>query len=173
MLPYYTLSPTYSVCKNHGYIAGEVYSCPHCGEKTEVYSRITGYYRPVQNWNDGKSQEYKDRVVYSPKHFSDKGPILGAMPYSESCESVCNTSAVSKLLLFTTTTCPKCRMAKSFLDKAGIEYEVVLANDAPELVELYGVREAPTLVIVAEDGSFQKVANPSNIKAFTEKSLNA
>ena len=63
-LPYYTMSPTYSVCKNHGYIAGEVYECPCCHEKTEVYSRITGYYRPVQNWNDGKSQEFLDRKLY-------------------------------------------------------------------------------------------------------------
>ncbi|MBP3200956.1 MAG: ribonucleoside triphosphate reductase [Lachnospiraceae bacterium] len=66
-LPYYTLSPTYSVCKNHGYITGEVYTCPHCGEATEVNSRITGYYRPVQNWNDGKAQEFKDRKEYSAK----------------------------------------------------------------------------------------------------------
>ena len=66
-LPYYTLSPTYSVCKNHGYITGEVYTCPHCGEPTEVNSRITGYYRPVQNWNDGKAQEFKDRKEYSAK----------------------------------------------------------------------------------------------------------
>nr|MCR4643584.1 ribonucleoside triphosphate reductase [Lachnospiraceae bacterium] len=51
-LPYYTLSPTYSICRDHGYLAGEVKSCPHCGKKTEIYSRITGYYRPVQNWND-------------------------------------------------------------------------------------------------------------------------
>ena len=63
-LPYYTMSPTYSVCRNHGYISGEEYTCPDCGTATEVYSRITGYYRPVQNWNDGKSQEYKDRKVY-------------------------------------------------------------------------------------------------------------
>ena len=64
-LPYYTLSPTYSICRNHGYITGEVYVCPICGEKTEVNSRITGYYRPVQNWNDGKAQEFKDRKTYS------------------------------------------------------------------------------------------------------------
>ncbi|MBP3867359.1 MAG: ribonucleoside triphosphate reductase, partial [Eggerthellaceae bacterium] len=67
-LPYYTMSPTYSVCKNHGYLTGEQFTCPHCGEKTEVYSRITGYYRPVQNWNDGKAQEYKDRKVYDIGH---------------------------------------------------------------------------------------------------------
>ncbi|MBR2974040.1 MAG: ribonucleoside triphosphate reductase, partial [Clostridia bacterium] len=63
-LPYYTLSPTYSVCKTHGYLQGEAFKCPECGADTEVYSRITGYYRPVQNWNDGKSQEYKERKVY-------------------------------------------------------------------------------------------------------------
>ena len=63
-LPYYTLSPTYSVCADHGYLAGEQFTCPICGRKTEVYSRITGYYRPVQNWNDGKSQEYQDRKTY-------------------------------------------------------------------------------------------------------------
>ena len=63
-LPYYTISPTYSICQEHGYINGEHFSCPHCGKKTEVYSRITGYYRPVQNWNDGKLQEFKDRKEY-------------------------------------------------------------------------------------------------------------
>lgn len=63
-LPYYTISPTYSVCPNHGYLAGEVKNCPECGERTEIYSRITGYYRPVQNWNDGKVQEFEDRKTY-------------------------------------------------------------------------------------------------------------
>ncbi len=63
-LPYYTMSPTYSICKNHGYLAGEQDTCPDCGCKTEVYSRITGYYRPVQNWNDGKLQEFKNRKEY-------------------------------------------------------------------------------------------------------------
>ena len=66
-LPYFTLSPTFSVCKNHGYIQGEEYTCPTCHEKTEVYSRITGYYRPVQNWNNGKAQEFKDRKEYKIK----------------------------------------------------------------------------------------------------------
>jgi anaerobic ribonucleoside-triphosphate reductase len=63
-LPYYTLSPTYSVCKEHGYLAGEQTVCPLCGKDTEVYSRITGYYRPIKNWNDGKLQEFKDRREY-------------------------------------------------------------------------------------------------------------
>ena len=63
-LPYYTLSPIYSICKEHGYISGDVRKCPICGAETEVYSRITGYYRPVKNWNDGKAQEFLDRKSY-------------------------------------------------------------------------------------------------------------
>lgn len=63
-LPYYTMSPTYSICKDHGYLDGEQKTCPICGQKTEIYSRITGYYRPVQNWNDGKVQEFRDRLEY-------------------------------------------------------------------------------------------------------------
>ncbi|MDD2375001.1 MAG: ribonucleoside triphosphate reductase [Eubacteriales bacterium] len=64
-LPYYTMSPTYSVCPDHGYLPGEQTNCPTCGRETEVYSRITGYYRPLKNWNDGKQQEYKERKEYA------------------------------------------------------------------------------------------------------------
>ena len=64
-LPYYTMSPTYSICNKHGYLVGEQAVCPHCGEATEVWSRITGYYRPVQNWNDGKIQEFEQRKEYN------------------------------------------------------------------------------------------------------------
>ncbi|MDD2591668.1 MAG: ribonucleoside triphosphate reductase [Erysipelotrichaceae bacterium] len=63
-LPYFTLSPTYSVCPNCGYLSGEISICPKCQSETEVYSRITGYYRPIKNWNKGKSQEYHDRKEY-------------------------------------------------------------------------------------------------------------
>ncbi len=66
-IPYFTLSPTYSICPDHGYIAGEVYTCPICSKPTETYSRITGYYRPVQHWNNGKQQEFKQRQTYSFK----------------------------------------------------------------------------------------------------------
>ncbi|MFP4460735.1 MAG: ribonucleoside triphosphate reductase [Thermotogota bacterium] len=66
-IPYFTLSPTYSICKEHGYISGEVYKCPICSKPTETYSRITGYYRPVQHWNNGKQQEFKQRETYSLK----------------------------------------------------------------------------------------------------------
>ena len=162
-LPYYSISPTYSVCKNHGYLTGEQFVCPHCGEKTEVYSRITGYYRPVQNWNDGKAQEYKDRLVYSK--LDGKQPIID----NAECEvqnAECEEQA-DRHILFTTKTCPKCRMAKMFLDTAGITYETVLVDDNVEMALAFGIKEAPTLVAVKGD-KVEKIANPSNIKAYVD-----
>jgi ribonucleoside-triphosphate reductase len=64
-LPYFSITPTFSVCHSHGFLKGEVHKCPECGENTEVYSRIVGYLRPVATWNDGKKQEFKERVTYS------------------------------------------------------------------------------------------------------------
>ncbi len=63
-IPYYTLSPTYSICRNHGYLSGEQVNCPYCDQPVETYSRITGYYRPVGNWNEGKVQEFSERKEY-------------------------------------------------------------------------------------------------------------
>ena len=162
-LPYYTMSPTYSVCKNHGYIAGEEYTCPECGEKTEVYSRITGYYRPVQNWNDGKAQEYKDRKVYDIEN--SKLTRDGA-PAEDNCD--CQKAEVKgddANYLFTTATCPNCKIACSFLDKAGFAYEKLLANEHADLVNDFGVKQAPTLVVI-KDGVVSKYAGVSDIKKF-------
>ena len=166
-LPYYTLSPTYSVCKNHGYIAGEHYNCPACGEKTEVYSRITGYYRPVQNWNDGKSQEYKDRKVYAQDKLAGKSPLNLGAPVNEAPIEVAEATE-DKVILFATPTCPNCAAAAMFLDKAGISYEKLMANENPELVAEFGIRQAPTLISIS-GGKVEKVVNLSNIKAFTER----
>ena len=102
-LPYYTMSPTYSICKNHGYLSGEQYTCPICGEETEVYSRITGYYRPVKNWNDGKLQEFKERKVYDVEHSHVKQETFRETEQEEEqriFEEV-NTEE-GKVLLFTT-----------------------------------------------------------------------
>ena len=168
-LPYYTMSPTYSVCKNHGYLSGEVYTCPHCGEKTEVYSRITGYYRPVQNWNDGKAQEFKDRKVYNigASRLTHTGP-LHAVPAAET-QAPAETAAeekkpVSRAMLFTSATCPNCKLAKALLQKEGFVYKEVLATENIELANQYGIRQAPTLIVTREDG-YDKYRGVAEIRA--------
>ena len=164
-LPYYTISPTYSICREHGYILGEEYKCPHCGADTEVYSRITGYYRPVQNWNDGKSQEFKDRKVYNIENSKLKADRkVSVAPVESACE--CEACA-DQLILFTTKTCPNCKVAKNLLDSAGLIYTVIDAEENPDLVAKYGIRQAPTLVAIT-DGGAVKYANASNIKKFVE-----
>ena len=216
-LPYYTMSPTYSVCKDHGYLTGEQFTCPICGNKTEVYSRITGYYRPVQNWNDGKAQEYKDRLVYNIgrsrlTHVGPKpapvdvammpvsevenrtvvrpavmeAPLPGdapakaaapaspapaaekAAPVAVAEAPVKTDTAVSQILLFKTPTCPNCKAAGALLDKAGIAYTALNANEEKELVGLYGIKQAPTLVLVNGD-TFEKYKGVSEIKGWLMK----
>ena len=228
-LPYYTMSPTYSVCKDHGYLTGEQFTCPICGQKTEVYSRITGYYRPVQNWNDGKAQEYKDRKVYNigHSHLTHVGPLpaagdnteavmeainergcCGAMepviapeikaepaapvaetPVEPKVDAPVETKAETKaeapvepkadesvkiavkpegsmtVLLFKTPSCPNCKAAGAILDKAGVEYEPLNANEERELVKKFGIKQAPTLVLVNGD-SFEKYRGVSDIKGW-------
>ena len=224
-LPYYTMSPTYSVCRDHGYLTGEQFKCPICGQTTEVYSRITGYYRPVQNWNDGKAQEYKDRMVYNIgrsvlKHTgpnpapADDEPaavtkadlsiteklatareiaasvsggrpeVLAAAPAHAPVElkplafeaspaaaaggmrTVPEPAADgTQYFLFKTPTCPNCRAAGALLDKAGIAYTALNANEEKELVEKFGVKQAPTLVLVKGD-SFEKYRGVSDIKGW-------
>ncbi len=161
-LPYYTMSPTYSVCKNHGYLAGEVAICPECGEHTEIYSRITGYYRPVQNWNDGKTQEFKDRKTYDLAHshltHEGCGCTVSQVP------NPADTAAVKDAVyLFTTETCPNCKIAKATMEKVGFTYENVNAYEHEDMAEQYGVRQAPTLVVV-KDGQVSKYAGVSEIK---------
>ena len=168
-LPYYTLSPTYSVCKDHGYIVGEHFTCPTCGKSAEVYSRITGYYRPVQNWNDGKAEEFKRRKLYNIEtsvlrrdgneekvELVEKSqPDVNSVPALESGVNY----------LFTTKTCPNCRAAKAILDRAGIAYTVIDAEDNAELTISLGIKQAPTLV--GADGKLYGGAGA--IKAYSEK----
>lgn len=167
-LPYYTLSPVYSICKTHGYISGEEYTCPHCEERTEVYSRITGYYRPVQNWNAGKSQEYKNRVNYDMAAAREMpvGELKDTTHRTGMTELTPENSEKEKLLLFTTKTCPNCRLAKEFLK--GTEYETVDAEEHAELVNQYGVMRAPTLIVL-KNGTVQKYTTASEIKGFVER----
>ena len=167
-LPYYTLSPTYSICKEHGYLAGEVKVCPHCGAKTEVYSRITGYYRPVQNWNDGKLQEYANRTEYDIDHSSLKRPTRSVVTLSNFAEDVEVKVEQPQDIkyLFTTKTCPNCKLVKEYLKN--VPYVTIDAEENMELARRYGVMQAPTLVVVNGD-SHKKYVNASNIKKYVDQ----
>lgn len=167
-LPYYTLSPTYSICRTHGYLAGEVKICPHCGAGTEVYSRITGYYRPVQNWNDGKLQEYANRKEYDIAHSMLKRPVRTMVKLSgfEEKADVAKGQPADIRYLFTTKTCPNCKLAKEYLK--GVSYVVIDAEESMELAQRYGVMQAPTLVVTDGDGQ-KKYVNASNIKKYAEQ----
>ena len=168
-LPYYTMSPTYSICREHGYISGEVKSCPHCGKPTEVYSRITGYYRPVQNWNDGKLQEYENRTEYVIEKSSLKRPMTGMVKMSVSNGGKDIELVVSEpkhvAYLFTTKTCPNCRIAKEYLKN--VAYIPVDAEESPELVQRYKINAAPTLVVVEGD-RIQKFQSASMIREYVK-----
>ncbi len=167
-LPYYTLSPTYSICKTHGYLAGEVKKCPHCGAATEVYSRITGYYRPVQNWNDGKLQEYANRKEYDVEHSVLKRPagsVVTLSNYEKDGQVEVETPAMVRYL-FTTKTCPNCKLAKEYLKE--VSYVPIDAEENPELAGRYGVMQAPTLVVEEADTQ-KRYVNASNIKKYVDR----
>lgn len=169
-LPYYTLSPTYSVCKDHGYLKGEQFKCPTCGQDAEVYSRITGYYRPVQNWNTGKTQEYKDRKEYKVEksHLKHEGPLEETCADTAVCLDEIAEAPINQIILFKTPTCPNCRTAIALLDKAKISYETVNANASRDLVEQYDIRQAPTLVVI-KDGDTQKFKGVAEIKKWIDQ----
>ena len=169
-LPYYSISPTYSVCCNHGYIAGEEYECPDCGNSTEVYSRITGYYRPVQNFNDGKAQEFKDRKVYdvANSRFEKSERTID----HAHCDCGCKKEDVvvdsdAKFILFATKTCPKCKIAAQLLEKKGIAYEKLFVEENVELAKELELKQAPTLVVQKGDVA-EKIADLPAIKDFIE-----
>lgn len=182
-LPYYTLSPTYSICESHGYIAGEHFCCPHCGKATEVYSRITGYYRPVRNWNDGKSSEFENRKTYEPEELfsvnrnllEEAGvdePRVGTQTLGRAnrVEAPKSNSDAEKVILVTTKTCPNCQAAKNYLNQAGIEYDVILADEADgaEIAVQYNVSAAPTLIVQSGEEA-ELYSNVSNIRAYIGK----
>ncbi|MBR3778912.1 MAG: ribonucleoside triphosphate reductase [Clostridia bacterium] len=168
-LPYYTMSPTYSVCAEHGYLAGEHYICPHCGKEAEVYSRITGYYRPVKNWNDGKSQEFKDRKTYDIENsvLTHEGPMEETAPAACDCCAEAEKAVSDGIYLFTTATCPNCKIATALLDKAGVGYIKLLAEENTQLVADFGIRQAPTLIVVSGD-AYDKFVGVSEIKTYIQ-----
>lgn len=181
-LPYFTFSPTYSICPDHGYIKGEEWTCPECGKKTEVYSRVTGYYRAVQNFNDGKAHEFADRKEYKVNSDSLSKPEnecescktdYTELPETNIEPDIENTvrtilAGTRKPMLFTTSTCPNCKMAKKFISEAGFDCDILLAEENTDLVKMYEITSAPTL-IVFEEGQPVKIANVSNIRKYLEE----
>ena len=157
------LSPTYSVCSTHGYLQGNQGICPECGKETEVYSRITGYYRPVKNWNVGKSQEFKERKTYDiRKAISDRNNANVCIDSNQN-----QVPEVKEILLFYTKTCPNCKMAKMMLDKAGIAYNAIDAEDNADITRKFNVVKAPTMIVPTENGNVY-FDNASKIKGYIE-----
>ena len=164
-LPYYTMSPTYSICAEHGYLVGEQYTCPICGKKAEVYSRITGYYRPVQNWNEGKLAEFGHRKTYQVNGLS----LDSETPAKAEAENCCAAQkSAERLVLVTTTKCPNCAIAKRLLDGAKIAYEVVNADESPAYAKEHGILQAPTLLAFSGNEE-SRLVGLSNIRAFIAK----
>ena len=193
-LPYYTLSPTYSVCVEHGYISGKHFECPYCGKDAEVYSRITGYYRPVRNWNDGKVSEFKNRRTYAEKKMTKpirglagnawqtrqqqmaQAAAAGVSPQPAAAPAEAAPAQASeprkvqtsrKAILVATKTCPNCGAAKKMLEKAHMPYDVIYADDPAGMAfaEANNIIQAPTLLVPAENG-YEKYTNIAQISAY-------
>ena len=169
-LPYFTISPTYSVCPEHGYITGKVDACPECGKETEIYSRITGYYRPVKNWNEGKAQEFKERKTYDAigsltKH-TEKEDIVLTEAQDKSNIDACTLN--KEILLFVRKDCPNCMMAEMMLDRAHIAYKAIDAEENVQMTKSYNVTSAPTMIVPGSE-NLRVFENASNIKKYIEE----
>ena len=179
-LPYYTISPTYSICEDHGYITGEEYTCPICGKKTEVWSRITGYYRPISNWNDGKVQEFKDRkeyrltdsVVEKANGLKEEYNLRGFEPHIVEPNKVESNKVEPHIVespkvetsniirVYVQDHCPKCKGAVQRLRLKGVEFEVVnCMENKQEAIDL-GLTQTPTIIDI--NGKRYVGANAAN-----------
>lgn len=165
-LPYYTMSPTYSICPDHGYLTGEQWKCPHCGKETEVYSRITGYYRPVKNWNAGKTQEFKQRKTYETNFDFTPQDCEACKIDDKKAEMNSSIELSDGLYLFGTKTCPNCKISKMMLDKAQISYNWIDAEDNSDLTLACDIQTAPTLIEIKANKVTNKIINASNIKGY-------
>jgi ribonucleoside-triphosphate reductase (formate) len=178
-MPYFTISPTFSVCQDHGYIAGEKFECPTCGAETEVYSRIVGYYRAVKNWNAGKREEYRHRKTFAvpdAAETKDERVAPFALESADAAPAAAHGSASDgaaigeasafglpadgtqagdvSWMLFARKTCPNCPPVKAKVAELSLPGRIVDA-DSPEGAELavrYGVTSAPTVIFLDPRG---------------------
>jgi len=140
-LPYFSITPTFSICKIHGYIQGEVYNCPQCGKENEVYSRIVGYYRPIRQWNPGKAEEFKDRLEYMESKtletpFAAKVAISTEGNLARQTTIVTNDPGTIKAYkIFTMPNCDKCMKAKRFLNDISVTGEHIDLSTKEGLAE--------------------------------------
>lgn len=167
-LPYFTLSPVYSTCDNHGYLEGEQKTCPFCGRATEVYSRITGYYRTVSNWNNGKASEFKERKSYDIKNSFDARKKEITLNQETTDTPVSGGASLDAIwYLFKTHHCPQCKMLSDMRVLEPFPVQEIFAEDAENqtLVEQLGIHSAPTLVII-DHGIVTAYTGVSNILEF-------
>ncbi len=126
----------------------------------------------MQNWNEGKTQEYKDRKEYvvGRSVLKHAGPVEVPRPESREQEvPVADAAPQSgRPILFATPTCPNCRIACSYMDKAGFAYDKLYADEHAELANQFGVKQAPTLIVPHGD-SFEKIAGAGAIKAYVTR----
>ena len=158
-LPYFTITPTFSICNDHGYITGEHFKCPTCKSETEVYSRIVGYYRPVKQWNVGKKEEFKDRLEYTEeKALDEKMKVVvetdGTVCMDEPNFLSSNGSVVSRFRVFSLPNCDKCAAAKEYLSGTQVAGENVDLGSDEGLKEFRNVyKELKDKIHRNKDGS--------------------
>ena len=157
-IPYVSISPTFSVCENHGRFLGKQEFCPKCGREMEIYSRITGYYRAVSFWNKGKKEEFKARKTYViPEFMQSCQEAPSSCEKPSTCSSSENCKQVSGVpqLFFYSDTCIKCKPLKQFLKEQGFDGQWVNVSndDGLALAKKYSIRNLPTLIIQRADAT--------------------
>ncbi|MFA5928499.1 MAG: ribonucleoside triphosphate reductase [Candidatus Margulisiibacteriota bacterium] len=167
-MPYFTITPTFSVCPDHGYLKGEHFFCPECGHESEVYTRIVGYYRPVQNWNLGKKSEYKERQEFAYKTNSEQGmiPMLTLEQKIDnfnlqSTVKMLKGSRVAGFKLFYTDTCSNCPPVKDYVAKLDLQGEFINATTEEGLDEAkkYGIYSTPSVILFDQESNIVTTAH--------------
>ncbi|MHA1912317.1 MAG: anaerobic ribonucleoside-triphosphate reductase [Candidatus Kariarchaeaceae archaeon] len=181
-LPYFSITPTFSICKKCGYLSGEHSSCPDCGSECEIFSRIVGYFRPVSNWNEGKKQEFVERTTYFQPQASSLLEITTQTQEEESgsngtstvSHTLANTKGINSYVILTTPTCPNCPQAKELLknhpltkDLQGSEKNAMIPDEATKsLIKQFNLQSVPTVVFF--DESDEAIGSYSGIQSIQQ-----